>query len=123
MVVLDAAKQREIMERPHVELERRHARPLAVIDTFTVLTVSLAARLPIAFERELRAAGMGNELRTAESGEAQTHAQSDGSDQSSCRSPPRHQLPPAAPGARTWPFQLQTRKPVRTVVFTQWKWR
>ena len=50
MIVLDAAKQRELVVRPHVELERRQPGPFAVVDALGVLPVGFAAGLPVSFE-------------------------------------------------------------------------
>src|SRR5581483_6039725 len=55
MLVLDPAEERELVIRPHVELERLHAWPPAVVHAFGVLPVGFAARLPVAFEQRGRA--------------------------------------------------------------------
>src|SRR5262249_54433229 len=68
VLVLNAAEERELMIRPHVELERRQPGPTAVVDALAVLAVAFAARLPVALEHRARVIGEGTELRLAERG-------------------------------------------------------
>src|SRR3954469_3321816 len=58
--VLDAFEDCELAPRAHMDLELADAVDEVVVDTFSVLTVALAARLPVAFEdvpRVLRVRG------------------------------------------------------------------
>src|SRR5438093_13471390 len=57
MLVLNAAKQRELVVRTHVQLERLHAGPASVVDAFGILAVRFAARLPVALQHCARAIG------------------------------------------------------------------
>src|SRR5437773_12568377 len=66
MLLLDTAKERELVIRTHVQFEWTEAGPSPVIDAFAVLPVAIAARLPVAFEHRTRVIGERTELRVAE---------------------------------------------------------
>ena len=71
-----AEKQREVVKRPHMQLEFRQPRPLAVVDALGVRAVAFPARLPIAFEHRLRTIGKRRELlRSAERGDGQRRSE------------------------------------------------
>ena len=50
MVVLDAAIQRELMVRPHVQFERRQPGPFAVVNPLRIGPVAFTTGLPVSFE-------------------------------------------------------------------------
>src|SRR5437870_8514257 len=66
MPVLDAAKERELVIRTHVQFEWTEAGPSPVVDALAVLPVAIAARLPVALEHRTRVIGERTELRVAE---------------------------------------------------------
>src|SRR5205823_13926780 len=49
VLVLDAADERAVVVRAHVDLEGRQAGPLPVVDALTVLPVAFTAGLPVTF--------------------------------------------------------------------------
>src|SRR5262245_29703568 len=84
MFVLNAAEERELVVRTHVQLEWTEARPSAVIDALTILSIALAARLPVAFEHRTGVIGERTELRLAKSRRAKATG-----DRESCNPLPR----------------------------------
>src|SRR5438094_4079174 len=95
VVVLNAAKQRKLVIRTHVELERAHSRPLSVINALAVLPVRFAAGLPVAFEQRPTMIRKRGELRAAEGRGAEARDDHERSDQLPLRSSRRHHLPPS----------------------------
>lgn len=73
--VLNAAKERELVIRAHVQLERLHPGPFAVINPLAVLPISFAARLPIALEHRAAPVRERCELCMAQRREAETARQ------------------------------------------------
>src|SRR5262245_5243381 len=55
-------EQRKLVIRAEVQLERAYARKLVVVHTLRILTVELAARLPVAFEERPRRITRRHEL-------------------------------------------------------------
>src|SRR6266545_1420041 len=83
----DSPKQGELMVRTHMEFKWVHAWPFAVVHPFGVLAVSIAARLPIAFEPRLRSIGEGTELGLAERRHSEPRGDSETENQLPSRSP------------------------------------
>src|SRR5438094_7025946 len=66
MVVLDAAKERELVIGTHMQLKRPQTGQFPVVDTLGVLAVVLAARLPVALEHRACAIVVRRKLRGAD---------------------------------------------------------
>ena len=50
VILLNAAVERELVKRAHVELERRKPGPVAVVYALGICPVGFATRLPVPFE-------------------------------------------------------------------------
>src|SRR5437870_3666175 len=90
MLVLDSAIQREFMIRPHVELERAEARPLAVVYPLRVLAVPFATGLPVAFEQGARVIRQRAELRVAQRGHTEARRDRESCNELPLRAPAGH---------------------------------
>src|SRR5262245_24347925 len=101
--VLNPTKKGKLVVRAHMNLERSHPRPLAVVHALGLVPIGLTAALPVAFEQRLAAVRQRRELCVTERGRAKTTR-----DRQSCyplpSQPPRHpRRPPSAEAARTSP--------------------
>src|ERR1043166_6056037 len=79
--VLNAAKEGELVIGPHVQFERLHPGPLAVINSLAVLPICFAARLPITLEHRAAAVRERCELCPTQRRESETARQRECGDQ------------------------------------------
>src|SRR2546422_360599 len=104
VLLLNPSIEREFVIWPHMELKRAEARPFAVVDALAVLTIRLAARLPVTFEHRARSIVEGRELRPTERGGAEARCDRHRSNQLPIGCAPRHLRPPRVPVAKMLPL-------------------